>query len=399
MAKKQISESEIEIMTVSSEPETLSLLNSKQHSDLLGQRPTNYRHLQKIKKEFKSQAKKHLDRRFCYQIPESFEIRFIKYDIKILQFIQKWDNKFLDYLALFITLVTTIEAGIIASPVLFLLGQDSIAIELTYIILMYGLISQIPKRFLWRTRPFMRGYSKQKRKDYTSSLPSRAVSGAIVYMYLIDHAISLYKYHDKVQLTGWIILSSLIFALLATWSRCYFGVHYPSDCLLGLIQGIVICLFGFLIYRSDIIGCKSCSDKACYTKLPNKEITFSHLERADWVLFAISSVVSIVLMLLSIVKPVEWWRKSHFFFGTIIAGIVFHLVFLCPDKKLRKNPTSLPPPPPPNKWYFWLISIGQLAFVIEKKKKNERCGEGRIILTVPEWHNWNTLSTFKDISS
>lgn len=44
----------------------------------------------------------------------------------------------------------------------------------------------------------------------------------------------------------WIKYSFFPFAILASYSRMYLGVHYPSDILVGMLSGI---FYGWLIYR------------------------------------------------------------------------------------------------------------------------------------------------------
>jgi hypothetical protein len=50
-----------------------------------------------------------------------------------------------------------IETGIATPFVLYVLGFDGLATELSYLMLLLALFSQIPKRFLWRYRPYMVG--------------------------------------------------------------------------------------------------------------------------------------------------------------------------------------------------------------------------------------------------
>ncbi len=48
---------------------------------------------------------------------------------------------------------------------------------------------------------------------------------------------------------GWIGVSTLLFAFLIMCSRVYFGVHYPTDVLVGFILGLTVAILWELAYR------------------------------------------------------------------------------------------------------------------------------------------------------
>ena len=49
--------------------------------------------------------------------------------------------------------MVAIEISMALPFALFMLGEDGIAIEFCYFALMLCIVSQIPKRFIWRWRP------------------------------------------------------------------------------------------------------------------------------------------------------------------------------------------------------------------------------------------------------
>ena len=90
------------------------------------------------------------------------------------------------YPCCFFVVFTTIEFGIMLPFVLHGLGIDSLATLFTYIAVALGIIPQIPKRFIWRSRPYMVGRAIKLNKAGTSSFPSRAVTVRYLNKYYIQ---------------------------------------------------------------------------------------------------------------------------------------------------------------------------------------------------------------------
>eukprot|EP01095_Lingulamoeba_sp_RSL-Kostka_P009823 TRINITY_DN3420_c0_g1_i3.p1 TRINITY_DN3420_c0_g1~~TRINITY_DN3420_c0_g1_i3.p1 ORF type:complete len:207 (-),score=49.10 TRINITY_DN3420_c0_g1_i3:54-674(-) len=95
------------------------------------------------------------EQRFLYIFPDWLEKKFSPFDDPIIKLCQFSTNKIFTFISLLITLFFTIELIIMAPVTLLMLGYD----EQAYIIMWIGLISstitQIPKRFIWRFRPWM----------------------------------------------------------------------------------------------------------------------------------------------------------------------------------------------------------------------------------------------------
>ncbi|KAJ5067670.1 hypothetical protein M0811_02858 [Anaeramoeba ignava] len=289
---------------------------------------------------------------FYFEIPERFTNFFRKFDLAIIDFCQRFDSKFIFSISYFITckmtinfiifffifnlhsfsVLTSIEIGLSLPFIFFIFRLDGIAIEFSYLMLLYSFISQIPKRFLWRSRPWMVGDAKKVRKDLTSSFPSRAVSGAVVYGFLLNYITEYFKEDDQLKIS-WIFIIVVIFLVLwASFSRINFGVHYPSDCIFGAIQGLIICAAGYGIYRSDNFGCSSCSTNDCYAqKNSNHVIDWYHLKRAHWLTFFVSTIACFIITLIAISKPLEFWVKCQYVFGQLFPVLTFHFTFLCKE--------------------------------------------------------------------
>ena len=61
--------------------------------------------------------------------------------------------------------MVAIEISMALPFALFMLGEDGIAIEFCYFALMLCIVSQIPKRFIWRWRPWMVGRARKVRES------------------------------------------------------------------------------------------------------------------------------------------------------------------------------------------------------------------------------------------
>eukprot|EP00769_Ergobibamus_cyprinoides_P002729 gnl/Ergobibamus_cyprinoides/3877.p1 GENE.gnl/Ergobibamus_cyprinoides/3877~~gnl/Ergobibamus_cyprinoides/3877.p1 ORF type:complete len:123 (+),score=20.99 gnl/Ergobibamus_cyprinoides/3877:317-685(+) len=120
-----------------------------------------------------------------------------------------------------------------AVPVVLLFaGLDSLATPLIPLMFFAALVSQIPKRFVWRDRPFMAGRATQFRRDLTSSFPSRAVTCAVVYCRAAFICVTTYQqvYLGEVdfQLPLWVRgLVLTVAVLLTSLATCSGGLSLP----------------------------------------------------------------------------------------------------------------------------------------------------------------------------
>lgn len=224
--------------------------------------------------------------------------------------------------------VLAIETGIALPIVLFATGQDSLAIEFTYVMLLLCIISQIPKRFLWRYRPFMQNRAYLLRKDLTSSFPSRAVTAGVVYSFLISYA---YMYHQSTpSVEWWMPVFMLVMVVLSSYCRIQYGCHFPSDCAFGALQGLLVCLIATAFYKADVSGCGSCAYNRCYASGVHNCLMFQNLDAANWVMFALVSLVGLVLAIVSVMPPLKFWGKCHHVYGILFPCIAFQVTFVCP---------------------------------------------------------------------
>jgi membrane-associated phospholipid phosphatase len=301
-----------------------------------------------------------------------------------------------------------------------------------FLILATASISQLPKRFVWRMRPWMCGrartvrinhsllsspppsnshfvwiqfqstkeeeeegvfpsliYSKeifffinlfllfvvgclQVRKDRTSGFPSRAVSCSVVYSYTamliveysIDESNELWRWH-------WYTIVTFLMAVLgATYARVHVGAHFPSDCLMGVVQGIVTSIAGTLLFHLDLYKCAPCHNNACYTSVHETHIEWSTLKKLDWTVFMIITLVGVAFAIASAAPPLYFWAKSHLVFGVTFASLAFQLLFVCPS--CSSYNISLPQPRCPHIWsYAYALCLGGSCVFLGARAKGK----------------------------
>jgi len=209
---------------------------------------------------------------------------------------------------------------------------------------------------VWRAKKL-----RQSETATTSSFPSRAVTCATVYAFFICYAY-VYKVVHKDFGDGseafqwWMLVLLLLAVLLSSFARVNMGVHYPSDCVAGFIQGIIVCAIGTALWDSSSRACSSCFTKECYADpLSETAITKDHLMRLNWTVLVISFLVSLLITAISVMKPVDFWSKCDRIYGMLFPGLIFKMTFLCPV-----TAHSSLPAPPPSPWYGYIYG---LAFV------------------------------------
>jgi membrane-associated phospholipid phosphatase len=290
------------------------------------------------------------------KFPEAWEERLRAFDDLGIRWLQRPSGPLFLALALAITGCTTIELAFVVPVVLFVTGWDSLATEFTYLALTTALVSQIPKRFLWRSRPYVAGRAQTRRKDKTSSFPSRAVTCAVVYSFAVCFAVIDRSHPHTIQ--WWMPLVVLIAFLLASFARINLGVHYPSDCVGGILQGAAICAVGTLLWEVDVVACGSCSSDMCYSPEAGA-ITWHTLSRANWWVMGCLFVVMAGIVGICLAKPLDFWAKCDRVFGMLFPCVAFRVTFLCPAP-LNDN-ASLTSPSWPPAWYSYLVGIGLAA--------------------------------------
>ena len=156
---------------------------------------------------------------------------------------------------------------------------------LTWFSLSLSVVSQIAKRFVWRSRPWMVARAKLVMRTKTSSFPSRAVTCSVCYV-VIFYVVAWNEMFAGLTFQWWMCFILPISVLLSSFSRVQLGVHYPSDCLFGSIQVrsfllsfLSLSFFFFKSSSSLLIADRPCLIKGCCDQL-----RFDHLLEV-WALY------------------------------------------------------------------------------------------------------------------
>lgn len=160
------------------------------------------------------------------------------------------------------TFFTAIEISLVFPTTLFALGYDSAAGLCTSVLFMLSFISQIPKKFIFRPRPWMVKRARPIRRDKTSSFPSRAVVCAVIFSWLM--AQSLAREGAVSTPVNPIILwfAILIVAALTAFARINVGAHYPSDTIFGFLLGCAVLKVGLHV---ELMWSSACDPQHTYT--------------------------------------------------------------------------------------------------------------------------------------
>uniref|UniRef100_A0A6B2L6R0 Phosphatidic acid phosphatase type 2/haloperoxidase domain-containing protein n=1 Tax=Arcella intermedia TaxID=1963864 RepID=A0A6B2L6R0_9EUKA len=293
---------------------------------------------------------------FLWVFPERLESVLNRIDGPLIRLLQSRRSKFQFYLSHVLTAIVAIEFLIIMPTVLFILGYDNLGTKTLYLSMTLVFLSQIPKRFVWRYRPFMGARAIEIQSCRTSSFPSRAVTCSVVYSYVI-----VFFYEEfQGEYPLWLVSPFLVLPVVVSISRIYLGVHYPSDCLGGMILGYVVCSISMFIYRADQAGCE-CAQTAGFCYYSNatmdilQPITLQTLTHINW--WVLGGVVfgQFVFAVLCVIRPIKFWIKFGTIFGILFPALTFRFVFLCPT---GSHPASISANLlPPSGWSF-IFSIG-----------------------------------------
>ena len=123
----------------------------------------------------------------------------------------------------------------------------------------------------------------------------------------------------------------MLSAIASSCARIHLGVHYPSDCLFGILQGLLSIFIGTIVYIIHLSGlCPSCGVDSttsslshvvglipCYAQseaAANLELASNNFGNINWFLFSVISVGSLIIGVLFVIPPIKFYSKFHHVF-------------------------------------------------------------------------------------
>eukprot|EP00741_Cyanophora_paradoxa_P017228 tig00020961_g16640.t1 len=284
--------------------------------------------------------------RFVYCIPLAFENAFQALDDGLIPACQRGGLP-ANLIATGLTIFSSIEVGLAAPLALYLLQEDLAANVVLSLITALTFLSQLPKRFVWRPRPWMASRARAFKRDYTSSFPSRGVACAVVWSVAAGYIASGYAAQREaaaggrpgpLQAPAWSWWLALPAGLLLSWARINVGNHYPSDCVFGALEGLLAIGLG---HGLEAVLSGVCGGY-CYAGAGVEGIgPEGGLGPRGWTLAVLASLLGVLLLEVLQAEPVHLWTKAEHAFGLLFASLLFRTVFLCPG--LVRRALAAPP--------------------------------------------------------
>lgn len=273
------------------------------------------------------------DSRCVKPFPEQLEAILRPFDDAIIAWVQtanrpgcRW-KKFAVGISMLFTFFTAIEIGLSIPFLLLSLQFDVQAIICLYVMLLFSISTQLFKRFVWRNRPFVVDRAELRSKELkTSSFPSRAVVGGVIYAALGSFFLESRSGDFYWGIRRWQeYLFCGFIAAITSYARIYLGVHFPSDCIAG-------CFLGFFIFECGI-GLASAQWTNCDCRHLDDDHEDGYQDAKDegiWIVLTIGCLISVVLFAVMICPPITFWNKGTHAFALLLPTLVFLLAFRCP---------------------------------------------------------------------
>jgi len=166
---------------------------------------------------------------------------------------------------------------------------------------------------------------------------------------------------ESLDIEWWGIMWILLAVLITSFSRIRLGVHYPSDCFTGFLQGVLASVIGSFLYHKGAIGCGDCRINECYIdKNDTSAITvLTFKTNFDFLLFFGLFVAVILITIIAIIRPLHLWDKCDHVFGMLFPCLIFRFTFLC--YPLNKQKSALPEP---SDWEWYSVVLGLVVVAI-----------------------------------
>lgn len=269
--------------------------------------------------------------RYQAPFPRALEAAFAPLDDAAIAVCQ-WRTAGVVYaFVMVLTFLTAIEALLVFPAALYALGYDTAGGLAANVLIVLGVVSQVPKKFILRARPWMVGRAVAVRRDTTSSFPSRAVACAVVFSWLVVRAAELEGFVAALP-AGRVWAGISLVAALTAFARVNVGAHYPSDTLCGFVLGCVVIRLGAALDAAW--GAAGCSIPAAYP--PDATASFASvrdvLQDMPYGRLVTSLALCYAMTLISITG---FWVKCSYVYGLLLSALTFRHVFLCSDSGVR----------------------------------------------------------------
>jgi hypothetical protein len=240
------------------------------------------------------------------------------FDDIIIDFVQFFTNPLIVMLCHCISGLFSVEIAAYIPYMYMMMGIDHAFLHITCQSITLLIISQLPKRFMWRYRPYMVNRAKMASSDKTSSFPARTVSCGVVFTYILHITVLLYIIpmpHTIIIFYMFITSTYLLVILITSWSRIAVGAHYPSDCIVGAIQGGISCFVGDVVYNV-LMSC------------PKDIIRANELIAWNWDNVSFNrpiaiAIIGLAMILISNIKSVSMWSKLPLILSYVLPSVTF----------------------------------------------------------------------------
>ncbi|CAN8076583.1 unnamed protein product [Agarophyton chilense] len=270
--------------------------------------------------------------RFQLPFPSLLERGFAAFDDRVVALCQRRTDGLVHLVSMALTFFTSIEVSLVAPPTLYALGYDMAAGLCSSVLLVLGIVSQVPKKFIFRPRPWMVGRALPIRQDRTSSFPSRAVVCAVVFSWLMAQSLHLEGLlpHPLNPLKLW--LAILAAASLTAFARINVGAHYPSDTILGFVLGVFVITCGSRLERR--VWHRACPLSAAYAT-PHTASFTSYTQLPAATPPRIMAAMTLLAYAMTFVSVQGFWVKCSYVYGLLMACATFRASYLCPHEHAR----------------------------------------------------------------
>lgn len=263
--------------------------------------------------------------RYQFPFPNTLERRFSSFDDSLVALCQRRTDGLIHFLSVSLTFFTSIEVSLIAPPTLYALGYDAAAGLSSSVLLVLGIVSQVPKKFIYRPRPWMVGRALPIRQDKTSSFPSRAVVCAVVFSWLIAQSLAIEGILNPPSSPALLWIGILCVAALTAFARINVGAHYPSDTLLGFVLGCCVVRMGMRVESWWRVRCVLDS----VPTNPSKVLLSTWSQLLRWTSYQRLFGVTIIAYLMTLISIQGFWVKCSYVYGLLMSSAAFRATYAC----------------------------------------------------------------------